>query len=89
MFNEEREQVMKTAEMLLPLYYANMPKNLKGQLHAKAETLGMSGDAFLIRLVEETIWSRKLATADSTTVIAAIKERLLKQINELIHSAGI
>jgi len=80
---------MKTAEMLLPLYYANMPKNLKGQLYARAETLGMSGDAFLIRLVEETIWSRKLATADSTTVIVAIKERLLKLMDELIYSAGI
>jgi len=89
MSNEEREQTMKMAEMLLPLYYVNMPKNLKGQVHAKAESLGISGDAFLIRLVEKMLWSRALATADMETTIAAIKERLSKLPYELMESAKV
>ena len=78
MINDEREQMMRMAEMLLPLLYANMPKNIKEHLNAKAEGLGISGDAFLVQTVEQTIWSRELATADSATVLTAIKERLLK-----------
>ena len=76
MTNDEREYAMKTAEMVLPLRYANMPQNLKNRLHAKVETLEMSGDAFLTQLIEKTLWSRALATANLETTIVTIRERL-------------
>lgn len=55
-----------------------MSTELKERLHAQAETLGMSDNAFVVQLVEKALGDKELTTADIALAIKAIEERLDK-----------